>query len=165
MQWLKKEPLMVLIMCLISPKKRTKKKKKVTSSANKNAYPKRCPSKPDLWIITSFKFQVFSICVLVHSTPIVGIKIVPVAGHEVNERNHESYQILRGAVNWWFKWLLKSRFQSLILCVQRTWVNAKTLVSWLRICNYIKYKVHCLSPNKHWAVNWRIQRKQEERDF
>jgi hypothetical protein len=43
-----------------------------------DTYPKGCPAKTNIWIITSFKFEIFAVGMLVDSTPIVGITIVPV---------------------------------------------------------------------------------------
>lgn len=56
-----------------------------------STYPKRCPAKAHLWIITSFKFQVLAICVLVYRTPVVGIKIVPVAGDEIIKMKYKNF--------------------------------------------------------------------------
>lgn len=47
-----------------------------------DTYPKGSPAKANLWIITSFKLEIFTVSMLVDSTPIVGITIVPVTIHK-----------------------------------------------------------------------------------
>lgn len=47
-----------------------------------DTYPKGCPAKANLWIITSFKFEILTVSMLVDSTPIVGITVVQVTIHK-----------------------------------------------------------------------------------
>lgn len=44
-----------------------------------NAYPKRCPSKPLVRLITSFPLDMLTGLVFIDSTPVVCVKLVPVA--------------------------------------------------------------------------------------
>lgn len=48
-------------------------------------YPEGCPTKPHLWIITSFELEIFAHSVLINSTPFIRVKVVPVAAEERNE--------------------------------------------------------------------------------